>query len=43
MRLKLDETIMILFLVGTILVGFKIIRDINSIDFKTIIQQGMSK
>ena len=43
MRLKLDETIMIIFLIGTLLVGFKVIRDINSIDFKTIIKQGISK
>lgn len=34
MRLKLDETIMILFLIGTLLVGFKILEDLNSIDIK---------
>lgn len=43
MRLKLDETIMILFLVGILIVGFKVMHDINSIDFKTIILQGMRK
>lgn len=43
MRLKIDELIMIVFLIGIIMVGFKVMHDINSIDFKTIIQQGMSK